>query len=113
MKKSVKKGFVRSVVKKDDSVVVTAGADRGKRGKVLFVDRSRGRIVVEGINKKKKFVRPSQQNPKGGAISLEFPINISNVLLFCEKCKKGVRLGVSSTSDARQRVCRKCGKSID
>jgi large subunit ribosomal protein L24 len=69
--------------------------------------------VVEGVNKKKKFVRPSQQNPKGGAISLERPINISKVMVFCEKCKKGIRLGVDIKDDSKVRVCKKCGKSFD
>ena len=52
-------------LKKNDNVVVISGADRGKKGKILFVDTSKGRVVIEGINKKKKFVRPSQENPKG------------------------------------------------
>ncbi|HMB20749.1 MAG TPA: KOW motif domain-containing protein, partial [Spirochaetota bacterium] len=54
--------MVKSKLKKNDNVMVTSGADRGKRGKILYVDRKLGRIVIEGINKKKKFVRPSQEN---------------------------------------------------
>lgn len=103
----------KTALKKNDSVIVTTGADRGKRGKILFVDRDKGRVVVEGINKKKKFVRPSQQNPKGGAISLEFPINISNVMLFCEKCKKGVRVSVKMKGENKVRACSSCEKNFD
>ena len=65
--------MIKTSLKKNDNVVVVTGSDRGKRGKVLFIDRKKGKIVVEGINKKKKFVRPSQENPKGGIIRLEFP----------------------------------------
>ncbi len=100
-------------LKKNDNVVVMSGADRGKKGKILFVDVSKERVVVEGINKKKKFVRPSQENPKGGVISLEYPVNISNVLIFCDKCKKGVRIGMEIKDSGKNRVCKKCGKSLD
>jgi large subunit ribosomal protein L24 len=100
-------------LKKNDNVVVISGKDKGRRGKVLFIDTKKGRVIVEGVNKKKKYVRPSQENPKGGVISLEFPVHISNVMLFCEKCKKGVRLGVDQKSDKKVRVCAKCNKAID
>ncbi len=103
----------KTKIKKNDNVVVITGADQGKRGKVLYVDRNGGRIVIEGINKKKKFVRPSQENPKGGIISLEYPVHISNVANFCEKCKKGVRIGIQVKNENKIRICKKCGKSID
>jgi large subunit ribosomal protein L24 len=105
--------MIKTTIKKDDNVVVISGADKGKRGKVLFIDRRKGKIVIEGINKKKKFVRPSQDNPKGGTLSLEFSIHISNVANFCEKCKKGVRVGFQIKNDDKTRVCKKCGKSFD
>jgi large subunit ribosomal protein L24 len=105
--------MIKTMIKKDDNVVILSGADRGKRGKVLFIDRKNGRIIVEGINKKKKFVKPSQENPKGGIISLEFPIHISNVMLFCDKCKKGVRLEYDVKGKGKVRICSKCGKSYD
>lgn len=105
--------MVKSKLKKNDNVMVTSGADRGKRGKILYVDRKLGRVVIEGINKKKKFVRPSQENPKGGVITLEYPIDISNAMIFCEKCKKAVRIGIKQKDDSKLRVCKNCGKSID
>lgn len=104
---------IKTRLKINDNVVVIAGSDRGRRGKVLFIDRKRGRIVVEGINKRQKFVKPSQDNPKGGMISREFPINISNVMYFCDKCKQGVRIGVKESEKANQRICKKCGKTLD
>ena len=100
-------------IKNNDSVVILAGYDRGRRGKVLNVDRRKSRVIVEGINKKKKFVRPSQENPRGGVISLEYPVHISNVMYFCDKCKKGVRLGIKLTDKRKSRICKKCGAGID
>jgi large subunit ribosomal protein L24 len=105
--------MIKTAIKKDDNVVVISGSDRGKRGKVLFIDKKKGKIVIEGINKKKKFVRPSQDNPKGGTISLEFPIHISNAANFCEKCKKGVKVGIQEKNDDKHRICKVCGKSFD
>lgn len=105
--------MISTKLKKNDNVVVLSGADKGRRGKILFIDMKKGRVAVEGVNKKKKFVRPSQENPKGGIISLEYPINISKVMVFCDKCKKGVRVGVQLKDDNKIRVCRKCGKSFD
>ncbi len=108
----MKANSVKTRLKVNDNVVVICGADRGRRGKVLFIDRRKGRIVVEGVNKKKKYMKPSQENPKGGIISIERPIDISNVMFFCEKCKKGVKLSVNIMEKSKNRVCKKCGKSI-
>ncbi len=104
---------ISTKLKVNDNVVVMTGADRGRRGKLLFVDRKKGRVVVEGINKKKKHVRGNQENPRGGVVTIEVPLNISNVLYFCDKCKKGVRLGYEVRDSGKSRVCRSCGKSID
>ncbi|MDY6935543.1 MAG: 50S ribosomal protein L24 [Spirochaetota bacterium] len=103
----------KTKIKKNDNVVVITGFDRGNRGKVLHVDRKSGRVIVEGVNKKKKYVRPSQENPKGGIISLERPIQISNIMVFCEKCKKGVRIGTKLSDNKKTRVCIKCGNNFD
>jgi large subunit ribosomal protein L24 len=99
-------------IKKNDNVIVVTGKDRGRRGKVLFIDSKKGRVLVEGVNKKKKFVRPSQESPKGGVITLEYPISISNVMVFCEKCKKGVRVGFEVKDDKKTRLCSHCKKEI-
>ena len=110
MKSSIKK--IKTKLKKDDNVVIVTGNDNGKRGKILLIDKNRGRVVVEGINKRKKYVK-QQDNPKGALIHIELPINISNVMYFCEKCKNGVRLGVELKDKNKIRVCKNCGKSID
>ncbi len=108
----MKSKSVKTRLKVNDNVIVIQGADSGKRGKVLYIDQIRGRVVVEGVNKKHKTMKPDQDNPKGGIMTIERPVNISNVLFFCEKCKKGVRLSISVTEKTKNRVCRKCGKSI-
>lgn len=99
-------------LKKNDEVVVISGSDSGKRGKILLVDTQKDRVVVEGVNKKKKFLRPSQEHPKGGVLQIEYPVKTSNVMFFCDKCKKGVRVGVEVKDNQRHRVCKKCGKSL-
>jgi len=100
-------------IKKDDNVMIIAGSDRGKRGKVLLVDSKKNRVVVEGVNVIKKFVRPNQENPKGGLLKIEYPINLSNVMLFCDKCKKRVRTNYQLKNKVKTRSCQKCGKSFD
>lgn len=103
----------KTKIKKNDNVLVISGSDKGQRGKVLYIDLKKGKVVVEGVNKKKKFVRPSQENPKGGVISLEYPIQISNVAYFCEKCKKGVKIEIQVKDSNKLRKCKKCGRSFD
>jgi large subunit ribosomal protein L24 len=105
--------MVHTRLKKNDEVTVKTGSDKGKRGKILLVDPSKGRLVVEGINKKSKHVKATQENPKGGILKIERPIAVSNVMFYCDKCKKGVRLGTETKGDKKVRVCRSCGKSLD
>ena len=103
----------KTKIKKDDTVVVVSGADRGKRGKVLKIDMKSGRVIVEGINKRKKGMKKNQEYPKGGYLEREYPITLSNIQVFCEKCKKPTRIGMEIKEDKKNRICRKCGKSID
>jgi large subunit ribosomal protein L24 len=106
--------MVKTRLKKEDQIVVISGNDKGKRGKILLVDNKKGRVIVEGVNFRKRHIKQqNQENQKGGIISMEFPIQISNVMYFCEKCKKGVRLGVEVKNDTKSRVCKKCGKRLD
>ena len=100
-------------IKKDDTVVVISGDDRTKRAKVLRIDRAEGKVVVEGVNRVYKHVRRSQRNPQGGRLSKEMPLQISNVLLVCNHCNRGVRTGARFLKDgSKERFCRKCGKSL-
>ena len=100
-------------IKTNDTVEVITGDDKGQRGKVLSIDRKDGRLVVEGVNRVYKHVRRSQKNPQGGRLSKEMPVQISNVLLLCNRCGKGVKTGARETKDGgKERFCRKCGTTL-
>lgn len=100
-------------IKSDDMVLVIAGNDRGVRAKVLKIDRRRGKVVVEGVNRVYKHMRKSQRNPQGGRLSKEMPIQLSNVMLVCPSCSKATRTGSRVTRDgAKERFCKKCGAGI-
>ena len=100
-------------IKNDDTVVVISGDDKKARAKVLRIDRAAGKLVVEGVNRVYKHVRRSQRNPQGGRLSKEMPLQISNVLLVCNHCNRGVRTGARFLKDgSKERFCRKCGKSL-
>jgi large subunit ribosomal protein L24 len=101
-------------MRKNDRVKVTAGKDRGKTGKVLFVDRKKSRVIVEGINIVKKTKRPDQQNQKGGIIDIEAPLSISNLKVVCPKCDEAVRVKKTKLEDGKLvRVCGKCAEILD
>ena len=101
-------------VKKNDKVKVITGKDKGKTGKVLFVDKKKMRVIVEGLNIVKKAKRPDQQNPKGGIIEIEAPIHISNVMVVCPKCGQAVRVKKKTLEDGKRvRICGKCGEVLD
>ncbi|MCS7204682.1 MAG: 50S ribosomal protein L24 [Leptospiraceae bacterium] len=105
----------KTKLKVNDEVIVIAGKHKGKRGKILYIDRLRQRVIVQGINKIKKYVRPTQENPKGGVIEIEAPIHISNVMFYDPKLKRGVRIGYKFDEDRKVRVARGKGggKEID
>jgi len=100
-------------IKTNDTVEVITGDDKGVRKKVLHIDREKGRVVVEGVNLVYKHVRRSQRNPQGGRLSKEMPVQISNVLLVCNRCNQGVRTGSRVAKDgSKERFCKKCGGSL-
>ncbi|MDH5637568.1 MAG: 50S ribosomal protein L24 [Nitrospinota bacterium] len=112
MERSVKKRPIS--VKRNDVVVVIAGADKGKKGKILEVISSEGRVIVEKVNIVKRHQRPTQQQRQGGIIEREAKIDASNVQLFCSKCDKPVRIGHQRLEDGKKvRICRKCGEMMD
>jgi large subunit ribosomal protein L24 len=99
-------------IRVDDTVEVLVGNDRGQRGKVLAVDRTGARVLVEGVNRVYKHVRRSQRNPQGGRLSKEMPISLSNVMLVCRACGKASRMGHRYLDDGRkERFCKRCGGS--
>jgi large subunit ribosomal protein L24 len=97
-------------IKTNDTVEVITGKDRGSRGKVLRVVRDADKLVVEGANRAYKHVRKSQKNPRGGQLSKEMPLPVSNVLLVCQACGSAVRVGARYLADgSKERYCKKCG----
>lgn len=102
-------------VKKGDNVLVIAGKDRGKKGKITQVLLSNDKIVVEGINKTYRHVKPRKEGEKGQKIEFFAAISVSNVVLVCPKCNKPARVGYKLGKDkkAKQRICRKCQEAID
>jgi large subunit ribosomal protein L24 len=97
-------------IKKNDRVVVIAGKDRGVVSRVLYIIPKKNRAVVENVNMIKRHMRARGANQPGGIVEREAPIHMSNVMLYCEKCKKGVRFAAHTTPDgAKQRVCKGCG----
>ena len=101
-------------IRKGDTVKVIAGKDRGKTGKVLRSVPEKSRVVVEKVNMVKKAMRPTQQNPQGGIMSVEAPIHVSNVMVVCPECKQPTRVSHRVNEAGKKvRVCKKCGKDID
>ena len=101
--------FKKIKLKKDDEVICIGGADKGKKGKILSIDKRKDRIFVSGINKRKKYVRPTQENPQGGIIEIENSIHISNVMLYDSKKKKGARVGIEVKNGSKERTLKSKG----
>ena len=99
-------------VKKGDEVIVIAGKDKGKTGKVIGVIPSHDKVIVEGVAVVKRHTKPTQKMPQGGIIEKEAAIHVSNVMPFCSTCKKGVRVAHTIENGKKIRVCRKCGKAL-
>jgi large subunit ribosomal protein L24 len=102
-------------IRKNDSVVVITGKDRGKRGRVLKIVPDTNRLIVEGVNLIKRHTKPNpQRNIKGGLVEREAALHASNVQLVCPECGKPTRLGKKILGDGRKvRVCRKCDGVVD
>lgn len=113
-KQSSTEGLTKSRIRKGDEVVVLSGKDKGKKGKVLRVDLSTGKAVVERVNLFKKHTRPNpQKNQQGGILEREAPISLSKLMLVCPGCDKPSRVGVSVSAEGeRSRVCKKCSAEL-
>ena len=104
-------------VKKDDTVLVLSGDDKGKKGKVLAVSPKEGKIIVEGINIIKKHVKPRQAGQEGGIIEAEGAMYANKVQVVCPACKKATRIGhkkvTNNAGKSRSvRICKHCGEEI-
>lgn len=101
-------------IRKDDKVIVLAGKERGKIGTVLKVDPEKERVIIEKVNMVKKHAKASTQTAQGGIIEKEAPLNISDVMIVCNKCAEPTRIGKRILEDGSKiRVCKKCGEPMD
>ena len=98
-------------IRKDDTVEIIAGKDKGKRGTVVRVIRDKDRVIVGGANLVKKAMKKRSQQDRGGIAEIEAPLHISNVAIVCKKCGP-TRIGYKLDGDKKIRVCRKCGDSL-
>ncbi len=101
-------------IKKNDTVIVITGKNKGKRGRVIRVMPSDNKIIVEKINIVKRHMKPSRKYAQGGIIEKEAPIHISNVMLLCPKCERPTRISAMELADGKKvRACKKCKEVID
>ena len=101
-------------IRKNDTVLVIAGKDRGKKGKVRKALPKNDKVIVEGVNMIKRHSRAKGQARQAGIIELEAPLDVSNVILICNKCNKPARVGFRFLADGRKaRICRSCDEVID
>lgn len=99
-------------IKKDDKVKVIAGKDKGVVSRVLSVNPSTNRAVVEHVNMTKRHVKARSGQQQGGIQEREGTIHLSNLMLYCDSCKKAVRFGAEIKKDEKVRVCKKCGGKL-
>ena len=99
-------------LRKGDTVKILSGNDKGKTGEILEVIPKTEKIIVKGINIRKKSVKPRRQGEQGGIIPSEASIHSSKVALVCPKCGKATRVGYTVEKDEKVRVCKKCGAKI-
>lgn len=101
-------------VRRDDTVLVLTGKDKGKKGRVIRVFADEHRALVEKVNMVKRHSKPTQQLPQGGVVEKEAPIHLSNLMVVCGKCGKPTRVGVKTLAAGKKaRLCRKCGEILD
>jgi len=101
-------------IRKNDTVVVIAGKDKGKKGKVRRALPKKSRVLVEGLNMIKRHSRARRAARQAGIIELEAPVHVSNVMLLCNKCAKPTRVGFKILDDGKKvRICRSCQEVID
>jgi large subunit ribosomal protein L24 len=103
---------IKTKIRKGDTVVVVAGRERGKSGKVLSVDTIKGKIVVEKLNMLKRHTKPNQKLRQGGILEREAPLAISNVMFLCPVTKKPTRLGIKRKDDGRRARLSKKSKEL-
>lgn len=98
-------------IRKDDTVEIIAGKDKGKRGPIVKILRDKDRVIVSGANLVKKAMKKRSQQDRGGIVEVEAPIHVSNVAIVCKKCGP-TRIGFKLDGENKKRVCRKCGDTL-
>jgi large subunit ribosomal protein L24 len=101
----------RIKLRKNDTVKVIAGREKGKTGRIVTIDREKMRAVVEGLNMVKKAMKQKKQNQKGGITSVEAPLPVGKLMIMCSKCGP-TRIGYRVDEKGKKRVCRKCGGDL-
>ena len=99
-------------IKKGDQVLIIAGKDKDRKGKVVECFIKKGKIIVEGLNLRKKHVKPKKQGEKGQIVELPAPMDVSNAKIICPKCKKAARIEYKIENKKKHRICKKCGQQI-
>ncbi len=104
--------ILNTYLKKNDVVMVVAGKEKGKSGRLLRLLPKNSRALVEKVNMVKKHQKPTANNRQGGIVEKEASIHISNIMLYCSKCSKPVRVASKQGAKGKVRVCKKCGSEI-
>ena len=98
-------------LRKEDSVKVIAGREKGKIGRILKVNRNTNTVILQDLNIMKKAKKPKSQQDRGGIMEIEMPIQASNVMINCKKCGP-TRIGFKADGDGKFRICKKCGEKL-
>ena len=99
-------------IKKDDNVIVISGDDKGTKGKVIAVSPKENKVIVQGVHVVSKHTKPRREGDQGGILKVEGAIYADKVLLYCDNCKKGVRIAYEVKDGKKTRICAKCRKKI-
>ncbi len=99
-------------IKKGDTVCVLSGNDKGKKGEVLEIMPKTEKVIVKGVNIRKRHIKPKKQGEEGGIIPVECSIHASKLSVVCPKCNKPARIGYQIEKDEKVRVCKKCGAKL-
>ena len=99
-------------LRKGDNVIVLSGNDKGKTGEVLEIMPKDSKVIVKGVNIRKKHVKPRRQGEEGGIIAVECAVDSSKLNVVCPKCNKPTRIGYSVKDDKKVRICKKCGAEL-
>ena len=99
-------------IRRNDTVLITTGKDRGKRGTVIKVLPKEGRLVVEGINMAKRHAKPTAKLPQGGIVEFAASLSASNAAIICNSCGKPTRIAMKITADGKVRICKLCKAAV-